>query len=57
MDTRVKFSEVPIGNIFFDEVSGEYWQKINQYGANMITGGDEGYDTFDLNETVIGAAD
>ena len=38
MDTRVKFSEVVIGEIFFDEVSGEYWRKENEDYGEIMSG-------------------
>jgi hypothetical protein len=53
MDTRVKFSEVSIGEIFFDEVSGEYWRKDNLTTASIMSGHYDGTDIFQIDEYVI----
>ena len=53
MDTRVKFGDLNIGDTFFDEVSGEYWWTIDEGIASIITGGDDGTDTFLPDEYVI----
>lgn len=53
MEDRVKFGEVAIGEIFFDEVSGEYWRKDDTVTATIMSGHDIGTDIFQLDEYVI----
>lgn len=50
-----EFGSLEINQNFFDPNSGEYWQKINETQAKIITGGDylEGnIDSFQSYDTV-----
>lgn len=54
----VEFSTVEIGEEFFDEYSGEYFVKISESTAKILTGGisdndDENIATFEPNEIVV----
>jgi hypothetical protein len=49
----MKFSEVNIGEQFFDPVSGEYFEKANNSTAVYISGGD----FFELLEAAFSADD
>jgi hypothetical protein len=39
---RIKFSDVPIGQRFYDPISAEYFVKQTETLAAMVTGGGDG---------------
>lgn len=49
----MKFSEIRIGEQFFDPYSGEYFEKADNSTAVFISGGD----CFELSEAAFGADD
>lgn len=53
---QVEFGKLEVGSEFFDPNSGEYWQKISESQAKIISGDDylEGkLDTFQSDDDVI----
>lgn len=56
MTITINFNNVPLNGVFFDPNSGEYWKRINENQAMIISGGDylEGnIDSFDIDDVVI----
>lgn len=50
---RIPFGQLEVGTTFFDIMeSGEFWTKTGETTAEIISGGEEGIDTFEPNEEV-----
>jgi hypothetical protein len=51
---RIKFSDVPVGERFYDPISAEYFVKQDATMAAMVTGGGDGTvaDEFELDDVV-----
>jgi hypothetical protein len=50
---RIPFGQLEVGTTFFDIMeSGEFWNKTGENTAEIISGDEEGMDTFDLTEEV-----
>jgi len=50
---KIKFCELDIGQPFFDEYSGDYWEKINDTQALLLEGDNNKKDYFDPEELII----
>jgi hypothetical protein len=51
---RIKFSDVPVGQRFYDPISAEYFVKRSDTMAAMVTGAGDGTvaDEFELDDVV-----
>jgi hypothetical protein len=50
---RIPFGRLEIGATFFDIMeSGEFWTKTGDNTAEIISGDEQGMDTFDVSEEV-----
>jgi hypothetical protein len=51
---RIKFSDVPVGERFYDPISAEYFVKQSDIMAAMVTGAGDGTeaDEFELDDIV-----
>lgn len=50
---RIPFGQLEVGTTFFDIMeSGEFWEKTGETTAEILSGGEEGMDTFDPLEEV-----
>jgi hypothetical protein len=49
----VKFQDIDKGKVFFDEYSGDYWEKVSDTKAVLLEGDVGLTDSFKFNEMVV----